>query len=469
MAERAVVAGAGPIGLATAILLAEDGYEVIVLEKDRDGAPASAEEAWRNWRRHGVPQFRGAHYMHARFRQLLDAELPAVRDRIEELGGRWFNPISALPRSLPDRSARDGDERFWTITARRPVLEAALAQVAEDTVRVKILRGVGLEQLVIGPSAQAGTPHVTGVRTTHGDELKAELVVDAMGRRSKLAEWVAAAGGRPPYEEASDAGFAYYSRHYRSRDGQLPEFRGPFAADIATLRVLTLPADNDTWTLALVPMAGDTPFKALRDNHAWERVFAAFPHAAHWLDGEPVSDVIPMAGVLDRYRRLVVEGHAVVTGVLPVGDSWACTNPTAGRGMSLGLAHAVVLRDALRSCPGDPVGLIETFDRVTEQTLTPWYRDQFHRDQQRAARCRAVIEGREPDQSVEDPGLRLMLGAVADAEVARGYLDTLACLVLPTEVLDRPGMRDRLATIAAQTRPAGLPGPTRQQLVDIVR
>ncbi|HKY75919.1 MAG TPA: FAD-dependent oxidoreductase, partial [Acidimicrobiia bacterium] len=188
MTERVIVAGAGPIGLATAILLAEDGYEVIVLEKDPHGAPASAEEACSNWRRHGVPQFRGAHYMHARFRQLLDAGLPAVRDRIEELGGRWFNPVSALPCSLPDRRARDGDERFRTITARRPVLEAAFAQVAEDTVRVKILRGVGVDQLVVGSSARAGIPHITGVQTTHGDELRAELVIDAMGRRSKLAE-----------------------------------------------------------------------------------------------------------------------------------------------------------------------------------------------------------------------------------------------------------------------------------------
>jgi hypothetical protein len=137
--------------------------------------------------------------------------------------------------------------------------------------------------------------------------------------------------------------------------------------------------------------------------------------------------------------------------------------------MSLGLAHAVVLRDALRSCPDDPVGLMEAVDRVTEQTLTPWYRDQVDRDQQRAARLRAVIEGREPCQPLEDTALQLMMGAGADPAVARGYLDTLSCLALPTEVLDRPGMRDRLATIAAQTPPADLPGPSRQQLVDIVR
>src|SRR6266851_7319277 len=106
MTERVIVAGGGPIGLATAILLAEDGREVIVLEKDPEAAPATAEEAWTKWRRHGVAQFRSAHAMHARFRHVLDAELPCVRDRIEALGATRYNPVSALP----DRSPRDGDE-----------------------------------------------------------------------------------------------------------------------------------------------------------------------------------------------------------------------------------------------------------------------------------------------------------------------------------------------------------------------
>jgi hypothetical protein len=33
--------------------------------------------------------------------------------------------------------------------------------------------------------------------------------VGAMGRRSKLHEWITSFGGCPPHEEASDAGFAY--------------------------------------------------------------------------------------------------------------------------------------------------------------------------------------------------------------------------------------------------------------------
>ena len=54
-----VVLGAGVCGLAFAALLAEDGHDVVVLERDRAELPASGSEAWQDWSRHGVAQFRG--------------------------------------------------------------------------------------------------------------------------------------------------------------------------------------------------------------------------------------------------------------------------------------------------------------------------------------------------------------------------------------------------------------------------
>ena len=54
-----------------------------------------------------------------------------------------------------------------------------------------------------------------------------------------------------------------------------------------------------------------------------------------------------MAKIEDRVRSLVVDGRPVATGVLTVGDAWACTNPSVGRGVSIGMLHAVALRDTL--------------------------------------------------------------------------------------------------------------------------
>ena len=80
-----------------------------------------------------------------------------------------------------------------------------------------------------------------------------------------------------------------------------------------------------------------------------------------------------MAGVLDRFRRLLVNGRPVATGLVAVGDAMACTNPSGGRGMTLGLLGVWHLREVIRSHLENPHRLAETWDAVAQTELTPWY------------------------------------------------------------------------------------------------
>jgi 2-polyprenyl-6-methoxyphenol hydroxylase-like FAD-dependent oxidoreductase len=310
------------------------------------------------------------------------------------------------------------------------------------------------------------------VRTRDGEEISADLVVDALGRRSKFVDWVTAIGGRAPYEEAFDAGFAYYSRTY-AHDGGLPEARGPLLSALSTVSALTLPADNNTVVVAVVASAGDKPLKALRHNDVYERVVHSMPTLAHWIDGRPVSDVLPMAGVADRYRRFVVDDQPVVTGTVAVGDAWACTNPQAGRGVSTGLSHAIALRDVVRSNFDDPRGLAEEFDRVTEERCAPWYRLQVVQDRDRYTAVQAAIEGRTslgPD--FDNPVMQMVAAfrtaAQHDPDVARAFVEVISCLAIPADVLGRPGMVDKVMGVAAEHKAVPLPGPTREELLELV-
>jgi 2-polyprenyl-6-methoxyphenol hydroxylase-like FAD-dependent oxidoreductase len=208
--SRIIVLGGGVSGLAAGMLLRRDGHEVTVLERDDEPVPLSPEEAWERWPRHGVIQFRQPHYLQLRGRAVLEQALPDVYAGLETAGAIPFDPLCLMPRSIKDRAPRDGDERFSTITARRPTLEQVLVRAVEAEPGLRICRGVSVRELTV--RAYNGTPHVTGVRTDAGEQLRGDLVVDAMGRRSQLPRWLERAGARPVYEEAEDSGFIYYTR-----------------------------------------------------------------------------------------------------------------------------------------------------------------------------------------------------------------------------------------------------------------
>jgi 2-polyprenyl-6-methoxyphenol hydroxylase-like FAD-dependent oxidoreductase len=56
-----LVIGSGICGLSTALLLARDGHEVTVAERDGDAQPVSPPTAWDDWQCPGVAQFRQPH------------------------------------------------------------------------------------------------------------------------------------------------------------------------------------------------------------------------------------------------------------------------------------------------------------------------------------------------------------------------------------------------------------------------
>lgn len=347
-----VVCGGGAVGLTAAMMLSRDGHDVTVLEADPDGAPQTAKEAWTSWGRKGVAQFHQPHVFMTRFREVIDAELPGLTERLLAAGCMWVDYLATPPPSLTDWTPRPGDERLRYVTGRRPVTESVIAAAAEEEPELTIRRGVRVAGLLSGPSAIRGVPHAAGVRTTAGEEIGADLVVDATGRRTRAADWLVELGAQRPHVEAEDAGFVYYTRYFTG--DTRPRRMGRALMPIGSFSILTLDGDNDTWSVTLFALTRDTPLKALRSADVFDRVVRACPLQAHWLDGQPITDVLAMAGVLDSHRRYMSDGQPEVTGFAPLGDAWACTNPSAGRGASMGAIHAQLLRRVVAAHLGDP-------------------------------------------------------------------------------------------------------------------
>lgn len=464
--SKVIVLGGGVIGLSAAMMLARDGVDVTVLERDDAPVPASSDEAWHGWERQGVAQFRQPHFLLPAGGTIVGMRLPQVRDTLLAAGGVSFDMLSLLPPSVDDRAPRDGDERFVTVTGRRTAIEWAVATVAERCVRVD--RGVSVAGLVTGPSAAAGVPHIIGVRTTDGETLKADLVVDATGRRSRLPEWLEAAGARRPIEEAEEAGFIYYTRFFRASSGKIPAYHTGFLTHFHSFSVLALPGDSDTWSVTVFIFSGDPALKALKEEDRWTSLVAACPTHAHWLDGEPLTGVLPMAGVADRYRRFVVDGTPVATGVISVGDSWACTNPVGGRGISIGLMHAIGTADVVRQHLDDPLSLALAHDEMTETRVTPWYRHTAAFDRQRTAEIRAAIDGREVPTPT-DLASALARAMPHDADLFRASVEIQSLLALPEEVLARSGLAERVTDVVSMHGDAAAPPcPSREEVLRLM-
>ena len=460
--SRIVVLGGGLVGCSTAMMLARDGHEVTLLERDNAPVPGSPEEAWHMWERSGVAQFRQPHYLHSAGRRILDRHLPGVTEELLRAGCAAFDLTGIMPPHISDRAPRPGDERFVTVTGRRPVVEYVVARAAERLVRV--VRGASAAALLTGAPAAKGIPHVAGVRTMDGREFAADLVIDATGRRSKLPEWLRAIGARRPIEETEEFGIIYYTRFFRSTTGGVPAHRSGFRTDYQSFSLLTLPGDSRTWSVTFFVFSGDPVLKALRDSCRWTTVVAACPLHAHWLDGEPITDVIPMGTMADRYRSFVVDGAPVATGVVTVGDACAVTNPIGGRGITVGLMHAVGTAEVVRAHLDDPLTLALAHDAMTETRVTPWYRDTVEFDRKHAARINAAAADRSARRPT-DPLSALPVAMMYDPDLFRASIEIFSLLALPQEVIARPGVPDRIMEVAGTREPIVPPGPTREELV----
>ena len=463
MAEILVL-GAGLTGLTTAMLLARDGHDVTVLERDAADPPGDAPAAaWTGWDRGGVAQFHQLHLMLPRWREVMETELPGVLDALRAAGGLDHNALHHRPVAQTG-GWQPGDERFGLVTARRPVLEAAVASAAAQCPGLRIRRGVAVTGLLT--SDGGAVPQVVGVRTVAGD-VRASLVVDAGGRRSAVSRWIVDAGGRAPVDERADCGFVYYARHYR---GAMPAGVDSMLSHNESVSLLTLPADNGTWGVGITTSSRDRALRELRHVPCWEAAIRCYPATAGWIDAEPITGISVMAGIEDRRRELVIDSAPVVTGLVAVGDAWASTNPSLGRGASIGALHACVLRDVVaKEGTDDPDTLVLRFAAETAATVAPYLDSTLSFDRHRLAEIEADAAGvpYEPEDPAWAMTRALGAGARTDPVVARALAAIASVQALPAEVLGDPAVLGHAAAFLG--RPHYAPGASRAELLAAVR
>jgi len=455
---RVAVLGGGTAGLSTALALGRAGHRVLLVERDPIEV-TSGEEAFR-WPRKGVGHFLQPHAFNPRGRLEMRTHLPDVYASVLEAGAEELDLRPRLPGP-----PRPGDEDLVYLGVRRPLIEWALRKAVLAQPEIELLpntRVVGL----LGDSRR-----VEGARTEQG-ELRADLVVDALGRTSPAPAWLAEIGASPPALETSDCDVLYYTRYYRVRDGEtLPD--GPWVPTPRGILPYCLfssfPGDNHTFGALLAILPRDHELKILRRAEAFEAAVAAMPSLHSWTSrSEPVTDVLGMGSLQNSFRRYGSDGGRGIPGLVPVGDALCHTNPMFALGLSQSLIHAFALATALAEAsrledvpeayhPAVESEAVERFALATEcdQARGRWWRgepvDFFHRSGARQLFLLAAGGA----TALGDPD-------IFRAHVRRlGFLDRTA--VLDDDVALQQRMESRFAEVRASRPPPA--GPTRDELL----
>ena len=361
-----MVIGASIAGLCAARVLSDCYDGVTVYERDElPSAPAN---------RATVPQDRHLHMLMARgaiefdslfpglLKDMVAAGVPMLENRPDCIYLGAAGHVLGTGHTLRDE--------FTAYVPSRPHLEWQLRKRVHDIGNVEIVR-----RSVAEPRFDRAQQRVTGVLLDPADTgdgepefVRADLVVDAAGRGTRLPVWLTQWGYARPTEEVLDIGINYATQQFRIPDGLIQEkvvVAG--ASHDQSLGLGMLCYEDGTWVLTTFGVANAKPPRTFPEMLALADTLLP----AHFTDalaraeplGEPAFHAFP-ASRWRRYDKL----DRFPAGIIPFGDAVASFNPTFGQGMTMASLQGGHLRRALQSPESE---LAAELNRATAKTTYP--------------------------------------------------------------------------------------------------
>lgn len=436
LVDTACVLGGSIAGLFAARVLARHANRVVVIERDTVGDEVR--------HRPGVPQGQHVHALLPGGLRWMERWFPGLTQQVQAGGGVLADPAQTVSYIDARPQVRTGSHRL--LMASRPFLETGIRTRVLGLPNVSVLRAqaTGLEYR--GDEVVA----VRHTSDTGPEVLPAGIVVDAMGRASKMSNWLSEDGyDRPDLQRLPTAinyTTAVFKRPLGPEDLELTcsiaRFQPPYPVDgVAVAAVSAI--EGDRWMMLLVGYDDTCPGRTLDVfRAACSKLPPPFPEAA----SNALVEEIATYHQADSRRRDFANTRRFPARLVSAGDAVASFNPIYGQGMSSAALHAACLSEFLGSGPDlrTPArGFFALQDTVVDAAWTVSAGSD-------AARLDALSGADVPDEvSRHRQALdQIMRATLVDESVSKAFEDVVFMIAHPATLAD-PALVERAAAVGS--------------------
>ncbi|GGU38118.1 FAD-dependent oxidoreductase [Streptomyces violascens] len=435
--RRAIVLGGSFAGLMAARVLSDLAVEVVIVEPD----PLEPDSLGR-----GAPHRGQLHALLAMGHTQLERWFPGITDELTAAGARTgsgsavqFYVDGVLKAPIPDSVM---------LGATRPLLERHVRSRVLGLPNVHQVRGRARGLTLLGR-------RVAGVRYTASadddgvleESVAADLVVDAMGKASRLVSWLSDDGWGVVPVDRMRVDLGYATAAFR-RGTEMPDLviahssPGPSSGYQPTLSEAGALAavEGDRWSVVLSGYADHAPS---RDP---EEFLARMRRCVSPL--QQIAEIGAFDGPVEPFRfrqsqrRNYLRLPQFPGGLVVVGDALASVNPIYGQGLTLAMLQASSLHAYLRTGVSPHVPARGYFQRAAAVVNAAWQLSTT------ADLAQPHVSGPYPPgyAMTRWVGDRVIEASVRDSAVNRVFMDVLHMRARP-QALSRPRVLLRTAQV----------------------